>query len=84
MQHSQYQFTNSWFESTKPIWDQLIPAIKPQKILEVGTYEGASVCHLIDSLTQTQPIEIHCIDSWAGGVEHQKGGALYTDMNLVE
>jgi hypothetical protein len=46
-----FEFTNSWFESSaRSTWDQLIPQLKPKRILEIGSYEGASTCYLIDKL----------------------------------
>ena len=75
----QYRFTNDWFGVARPIWSNLIPQINPTKILEIGSYEGASTCFLIDTLGKTKPIELHCVDTWEGGVEH-KG----TDMESVE
>ena len=30
------------------------------------------------------PIEIHCVDTWHGGIEHKPGGMAPTDMNSVE
>lgn len=74
-----YLFTNDWFGVARPVWTNLLPQINPTKILEIGSYEGASACFIIDSLSQTKAIELHCIDTWEGGVEH-KG----TDMNNVE
>lgn len=66
-----YEFTNNWFESTaKPIWDQLIPLLKPHRILEIGSYEGASACYMVDTLGSEQDLHLYCVDSWAGGVEH--------------
>jgi len=60
-----FQFTNTWFnDSAKQYWDKLIPQIKPKKILEIGCFEGASVCYLIQNLSKENPIEIHCIDPW--------------------
>ncbi|MCB2082020.1 MAG: class I SAM-dependent methyltransferase [Hyphomicrobiales bacterium] len=80
-----YQFTNSWFDLTaKPIWDQLIPKVRPKRILEIGSYEGASACYLIHTLAPQQDIELYCVDSWAGGVEHQAGEAAAADMEAVE
>lgn len=82
---SQYQFTNKWFAGVaKNVWDKLIPSINPTKILEVGSYEGASTCYLIDSLAPKNDIEIHCIDSWEGGIEHKSRGMVETDMLEVE
>lgn len=83
--NSEFQFTNSWFDSAaRNVWDQLIPQINPSKILEIGSYEGASTCYLIQKLTVHNPIEIHCIDTWEGGIEHQSGGMAEADMNAVE
>lgn len=82
---SQFQFTNNWFESrARGVWEQLIPQIKPTKILEIGSYEGASTCFLIQKLAQANPIEIHCIDTWEGGIEHQPGGNASVNMSAVE
>jgi predicted O-methyltransferase YrrM len=77
-----YQFTNTWFDTAaKQAWDDLIPKLNPQKILEIGSYEGRSTCYLIDKLSPHFPVELHCIDSWHGGIEHTASG---TDMNAVE
>jgi predicted O-methyltransferase YrrM len=77
---SQLQFTNDWFEATaKGAWDQFIPKIKPSKILEIGSYEGASACYLIQTLAAVTALEIHCVDTWQGGLEHKSD-----DMSAVE
>jgi len=79
---SEYVFTARYFEeSAKQVWDQLIPKIRPARILEVGCYEGASACYLINTLARDQSIEIHCVDSWVGGAEHRSEGV---DMQAVE
>lgn len=75
------QFSNNWFQHSRPIWDQLIPQIDPTRILEIGTFEGASTCYLIDHLASRKGIEIHCVDTWQGGMEHK---ASHTDMSAVE
>ena len=75
-----YNFTNDWFSSIpKPIWEQLIPQFKPKRILEIGSYEGASSTYLIEKLCNDQPIELHCVDTWSGGIEHTG-----TNMGEVE
>ncbi|CAE6769937.1 class I SAM-dependent methyltransferase [Paraburkholderia haematera] len=80
-----FQFTNSWFNQTaRDVWDQLLPQFNPTKIIEIGSYEGASACYLIESLAQQRPIELHCVDTWEGGIEHQAGGVAQTDMTAVE
>lgn len=70
-----YEFTNTWFEnSAKAIWDGLLPQLRPNRVLEIGSYEGASVCHLIESNNWTENLHIICIDTWDGGVEHKARG----------
>lgn len=77
-----YTFSNTWFDiNARTVWDRIIPQIKPEKILEIGSYEGASTCFLIDKMADTGPLEIHCVDTWDGGVEHKDGGE---DMARVE
>lgn len=71
-----YEFTNDWFERTaKNVWDQLIPQINPTKILEIGSYEGASTCYLIEKIGSLKNIEVHCIDTWEGGIDNKAAGA---------
>jgi predicted O-methyltransferase YrrM len=81
---SHFEFTNSWFAMAKPAWELLIPNLNPKRILEIGSHEGASTCFLIEKLGSEKDIEIHCVDTWEGGVEHQPGGAYATDMSDVE
>ena len=58
-------FTKNWFEfNSKENWDKIIPIINPTKILEIGSYEGAASCYLIDVLSKNKSIELHCIDTW--------------------
>lgn len=85
MQGQSYEFTNHWFEAAaRNIWDNLIPQINPSRILEIGSYEGASSCYLIERLAINKNIEIHCVDSWEGGIEHQPGAMSSASMPDVE
>ena len=62
MTESGYQFTNDWFlHGGKKVWDSLIPQINPTRILEIGSYEGASLCYLIDRLSPHKALEIQGI-----------------------
>jgi len=79
-----YEFTNNWFESSIAVWDSLIPQINPTRILEIGSFEGASACYLIEKLAKSKDIELHCVDTWEGGVEHKEGGGANIDMSAVE
>lgn len=77
-----FMFTNNWFATNaKPFWNDFFAQFKPRKVLEIGSYEGASTCYLIGELAKDYPVEIHCIDTWCGGVEHRNWGI---DMTAVE
>ncbi|MGE3474503.1 MAG: class I SAM-dependent methyltransferase [Rhodospirillaceae bacterium] len=65
-----FQFTQDWFVQNVVIWDKIVPRYKPQRILEIGSYEGRSACYFIEKFAAQHPIELHCVDSWQGGVEH--------------
>lgn len=68
----------------RPVWEIIIPQVKPLKILEVGAYEGRSTTWLIEKCSQWGTPEIHCIDTWEGGLEHQESGAYAAEMSAVE
>lgn len=73
MNELDYQFTQDWFVQNIPIWNELLPRYNPQKVLEVGSFEGRSACYFIENCAKEHPFELHCIDSWDGGIEHDPG-----------
>ena len=76
-----YDFSNTWFEGNRPQWDTFMEKFQPRMLLEIGSYEGASACYLIDTLAHDADIELHCIDTWEGSVEHT---GQYPKLSLVE
>lgn len=77
-----YVFTTRWFElNARRLWDTLIPQVNPRRILEIGSFEGASACYMIDSLGPKHALELHCVDSWEGSIEHRRRGL---DMSATE
>ena len=61
----QYFFTKDWFDqNSRQNWDRIVPIINPKKILEIGSYEGAAACYLIEKLGKNNFLEVHCIDTW--------------------
>lgn len=64
-------FTTDWFELTaKEIWDRIVPHFRPNRYLEIGSWEGASTCYIIEKCGSQRDLDIVCIDTWEGGVEH--------------
>lgn len=78
-QEPSMRFTQDWFSANIPSWNVLLDRHGPRKILEIGAFEGRSTCHVISVMANRHDLEIHCIDTWQGGLEHS---AL--DMNEVE
>lgn len=79
-------FSRDWFTGNIPTWRQIVDKNKPRKILEIGSFKGRSTVWMVEccSLAAAGDIEIWCVDSWGGGIEHQKGGQIETDMSDVE
>ena len=78
---SETVFTTTWFDTVQPVWEKFVPALDATRVLEVGSYEGASACYLIRKLAAKAALEIHCVDTWAGSVEFE-GADI--DMEAVE
>ncbi len=69
-----YEFTIDWFSHFEALWKGLFQQLVPgaRKILEIGSFEGRSTVWLIEHGFPAQKAgEIHCIDTWEGGVEHR-------------
>jgi predicted O-methyltransferase YrrM len=79
-----YTFTNDWFGRHKVVWDTILNQLNPERILEVGSYEGNCTTYLIETIASRKSVDIHCIDTWEGGIEHKTGGAIETNMTEVE
>jgi predicted O-methyltransferase YrrM len=67
--------------TARPVWDQFIPGLPATRVLEVGSYEGASACYLIAQLGAKAPLELHCVDLWSGPASFESGDV---DMSEIE
>ena len=64
-------FTQTWFDDTaRKVWEVLLLRIKPVRVLEIGSFEGASACFVIEACKWSSTLELHCVDTWLGGREH--------------
>jgi len=80
-----YLFSNDWFnDAVKSVWRELLAQLAPSRVLEIGSFEGASACFLIQQIAAARPLELHCVDTWQGGREHQPGSTAAADMKQVE
>lgn len=65
-----YSYTQDWFHWAPEVWTQLIPLLPSRKrFLEIGSYEGRSTVWTVENMIEPGG-EIHCIDTWEGGEEH--------------
>jgi Methyltransferase domain len=69
--HTQFNYNLQGWGSDHPIFKQIIDALQPKLIIEVGTWKGASAIHLA-SLLKEKEIDgaIICVDTWLGGIEN--------------
>ena len=82
MDNQSYQLTNNWFGNfARAIWTDILPQLRPQRVLEIGSYEGASTSFLIENCQNFGITELHCVDTWQGGIENHAAGI---DMNAVQ
>ncbi len=80
-----YAFTRKWFKKNSVLWANLFERHRPARMLEIGSFEGYSACWSIAQaqIAGLKAFEIHCIDSWEGGIEHQ-AGQFAEEMEMVE
>lgn len=81
-----YHFTNKWFDGSGVMfaWKEIFSTLKPSRVLEIGCFEGRSTCYLIENLASCRDIELHCVDTWEGGIEHKENRSPLPDMASVK
>lgn len=57
----------------------MVTEMKPRRYLEVGSFEGQSTIFMIENCAPKGTFELACIDTWAGGIEHNAA-----EMSAVE
>jgi hypothetical protein len=63
------QDLHGWGSET-PAFREIITAVKPKLIVEVGTWKGASAIHMAEILAAEKiDAQILCIDTWLGALE---------------
>jgi acetyltransferase-like isoleucine patch superfamily enzyme len=73
--------------SSDPIFKTIIDAAKPNLIVEIGTWKGASAVHMAALCKAIGlPCEIVCVDTWLGNWQHwsrRDGIGSRSDLRLV-
>ena len=72
--------------STHPVFDVLLPKLRPRVIMEVGTWKGASAINMA-TICKKHDIacEIICVDTWLGspGLYTRPGEPFYDSLAHV-
>lgn len=77
----EYQFTENWFVNHLPIWRGLFGKYAPERILEVGSFEGRSAAYITEECPSLR--RLVCIDMWQDhpGLQREFAGV---QMSCVE
>lgn len=77
----QGKFSNRWVDHNLPKWLQVLEKedfkSKPLAVLEIGSWEGRSVCFFMTYLPKATLV---AVDTWQGGDEHQD----YSQLGAIE
>ena len=66
-----YKFTQDWFHWAPELWEKLVPLLPEREaFLELGSFEGRSTVWIVENMMQDGGF-IDCVDTWAGGEEHE-------------
>ena len=65
-----YEFSADWFSANIPVWRTLLDQVRPQRVLEIGSYEGRSTVFIIERCAAAAPLALTAIDTWQGGIEY--------------
>ena len=75
----EYEFTNKWFRnsSTFPVWEIILKEWKPERIIEIGCYEGQCTSYMVEKNDWSDDVKLWAVDTWEGSMEH-------TDIDMSE
>lgn len=65
------------WNSTHPVFAQLVAETSPLTIIEVGSWKGASAQHFADLAPAAN---LYCVDTWLGGIDHYLSTAPADDV----
>ena len=77
------EFSTDWATSHFSVWRKVLAPLRGRgiNVLEIGSWEGRSAIFFLNYLRDCR---IVCIDTFAGGVEHQTAGPFVAEVPLIE
>ena len=69
-----FSFTHNWFELVQEEWGKRTASLRGRelRILEIGSFEGASTTWILDNLLDHPDSRMIAIDTFEGGMEHHE------------
>ncbi len=76
-------FSTDWATSHFSVWRRVLAPLRGRgaHVLEIGSWEGRPAIFFLNYL---RDCKIVCIDTFAGGVEHQIAGPFVAEVPLIE
>jgi len=70
--HESYRSDVQGWNSKSAVFGRLIQEVRPHRVVELGTWKGASALHMCDLARDLglSPFMIVCVDTWLGGCWH--------------
>ena len=71
---ARFTFEQNWFELVREDWERLTALIRDGRrlrVLEIGSFEGASTTWMLDNLLDHSESSMVAVDTFQGGMEHQ-------------
>ncbi|MDQ2801781.1 MAG: class I SAM-dependent methyltransferase [Pseudomonadota bacterium] len=60
-----------WGSSDSPVFAEVFKQVRPQTVIEVGTWKGRSAIHMAEVARSLElDTTIVCVDTWLGGLDH--------------
>ena len=72
-----FTFSRYWFDEViRADWERLTYSLRGKKlrVLEIGSFEGASTTWILDNLMSHPESTLTSVDTFEGGMEHQEAG----------
>jgi SAM-dependent methyltransferase len=85
MEHFYHNIGEDWFTYPE-LYTQAVQQFADGKFVEVGSWKGRGAAFLgVEIFNSGKPIQLYCVDTWKGSIEHQdmdciKNDSLYNEF----
>lgn len=83
---TRFSFEHPWFEAIRHEWEEITTSQrgKQLKVLEIGSFEGASTTWILDNLMDHPDSRMTCVDHFGGGMDHHVDPVEKYDFESLE